>query len=59
MAYVGCTLYMGKHDEKTEFGTVKGGLKRDGKKYVVVYRVKEHDEKPYECKRPSNRIFPI
>lgn len=48
MAYVGCTLYMGNYDEKTEVGTVKGGLKRGGKKYVVVYRVKERDEKLYE-----------
>ena len=48
MAYVGCTLYMGKYDEKTEFGTVKGGLKRHGKKSVVAYRVKEHDEKLYK-----------
>ncbi len=37
MAYVGCTLYMGNYAEKTEFGTVKGGVKREGKKYVVVY----------------------
>jgi len=48
MAYVGCTLYMGNYDEKTEVGTVQGGVKRGGKKYVVVYRVKEHDEKLYE-----------
>lgn len=48
MAYVGCTLYMGNYDEKTEVGMVKGGLKRGGKKYVVVYRVKERDEKLYE-----------
>ena len=30
--------------EKTELGTVKGGVKRDGKKYVVVYRIKEQDD---------------
>jgi hypothetical protein len=48
MAYIGCTLYMGNYSEKTEFGVVKGGVKQKGKKYVVVYRVKEHDEKLYE-----------
>lgn len=48
MAYVGCALYMGNYDEKIEVGTVKGGIKRGGKKYVVVYRVKERDEKLYE-----------
>lgn len=34
--YMLCTIYMGEHNEKEEWGYVVGGLKRDGEKYLVV-----------------------